>query len=152
MGSGTVMRCPKCGFEFQRMEGVGMLYPIVYEETMKKAREGELGEILKDFFDKNPDGVLNVEQVALCCDQCGSLSLDKDLTMYIPKNDRVQNSVEDKSYIFEEELEYDYLEIMKYPHKCEKCGGNMHRIKDDEILKCPDCKVTMEEVTQILWD
>jgi len=152
MGSGLVMRCPKCGYEFSRMEGIGMLFPMAYEETVQKAKVGELGEELKLFFEKNPHGALNVEQVTLCCDQCGELSIDKDLTMYISKNSKDPHVSDNDKYIFEEELKRDYLEVMKYPHKCGKCGGDMHRVNSDEILKCPECKVKMEEVTKICWD
>ena len=94
MGSGLVMRCPKCGYEFSRMEGIGMLFPMAYEETVQKAKVGELGEELKLFFEKNPHGALNVEQVTLCCDQCGALSNNMDLTMYIPKDSRDQNAAD----------------------------------------------------------
>ena len=152
MGNGLVMRCPKCGFEFSTSEGVGFLFPMVYKETIQKAKNGELGDELKGFFEKNPHGAINAESVTLCCDQCGALSIGKDLTMYIPKDSQDQDSAENRSYIFERELESDYREVMKYPHKCEKCGGDMHRVKWSEVLKCPDCKVTMEEVTRILWD
>lgn len=152
MGSGMNMRCPKCGFEFSRFEGVGMFFPMVYKETIQKAKNGELGEELKCFFEKNPQGVLNAEQVTLCCDQCGALSGNMDLTMYIPKNSQDQDSAENRSYIFERELESDYREVMKYPHKCEKCGGDMHRVKWSEVLKCPDCKVEMEVSGLMCWD
>ncbi len=152
MGSGAVMRCPKCGFEFHRTEGIGFLFPRVYEETIKKAKDGELGDVLRDFFEKNPAGALNAENITLCCDQCGALSGDMDLTMYTPKDKAKSNRETERRYVTGYELERDYSEVMKYPHKCKKCGGDMHRVTYGERLKCPECKVEMEETVLMCWD
>ena len=49
MGYGKIFRCKKCGYVYEMFTGIGMAYPMVYEETMEAARNGELGETLKSF-------------------------------------------------------------------------------------------------------
>ena len=49
MGYGKIFRCKKCGYVYEMFTGIGMAYPMVYEETMETARNGELGETLKSF-------------------------------------------------------------------------------------------------------
>ena len=162
MGSGMNMRCPKCGYEFASFEGVGYLFPKVYKETVQKAKSGELGDVLKTFFEEHPDGVINAENITLCCDKCGHLDTAKDLTMYVPRDDNTVNiehgkwtvgiPFEGADYYTEYDLIEHFTEYMKYPHKCEKCGGDMRKLTSHDKLKCPDCKTTMEEQRMILWD
>lgn len=55
-------------------------------------------------------------------------------------------------YVTENDLDEYYVEYMKYPHKCEKCQGNMHVVQDDEDIKCPHCKVALEWKECMMWD
>ena len=50
----------------------------------KKAKDGELGAVLQNFFKDHADGALDVEDVNLCCEKCGHLDGGMDLTMYVP--------------------------------------------------------------------
>ncbi len=85
MGTGYEMICKKCGYSFSARTGVGYLFPTVYEDTVKQSKEGKLGKEIKDFFHDHPDGVINAEDVTLCCNECGHLFTGQDLTMYLPK-------------------------------------------------------------------
>ena len=148
MGYGSEMKCPKCGFEFFSRTGVGFSFPTVYEETVQKAKSGKLGEEAQAFFKEHSDGSINAEYVTLCCDECGELFTGQDLTMYAPKYGYIMRN----SYVFEDDLERYYSEELKYPHKCEKCGGSAHVVDSEETLLCPRCKVPMEAFGSICWD
>ena len=162
MGSGGKMVCPHCDYEFQRSEGVGFLFPMQYKETVEKAKSGKLGKEMKQFFSEHTDGAINAYYVTLCCDDCGELSSGMDLTMYIPKPEKPSVTKRGKwsdlcsgdgiNYVMEYELEEDYVEYMKYPHKCKKCKGKMHVVQEDEDLKCPHCKTELEWGECEMWD
>ncbi len=101
MGYGSEMKCPKCGFKFFSRTGVGFSFPSVYEETVLKAKSGELGDEAREFFKEHPDGAINAEYVTLCCDEYGDLFTGQDLTVYDPKYGKMKR----KSYVFEDDLE-----------------------------------------------
>ncbi len=166
MGTGYTKKCPKCGFEFHSSTGVGFMFPQVYAEAVQKAKEGVLGEEIQNFFNEHKDGALNAEFVTLCCEKCGNLSNDMDLTMYIPSAKKpakinhgrwsVAFEFEGADYVDWTDLEKYYDEYAKYPHKCEKCGGPMRCISENEVededLLCPECKAPLETVGEVWWD
>lgn len=162
MGSGFSKKCPKCGFTFRAFNGVGFLFPKVYSETVQLAKSGELGREIQDFFRDHEDGAINAESVTLCCDRCGHLSNGKDLTMYVPKDNKPEKiehgrwSVamphRDANYATNWDLERYYEEYALYPHRCERCGGEVRILKDDEELLCPECKIPLETKNVIMWD
>ena len=147
MGYGMEMKCSKCGFEFFARTGVGFSFLTVYKETVQKAKSGELGEETKAFFKEHPDGAINAEYVTLCCDECGELFTGQDLTMYAPKRGKRRDD-----YAMVDDLERYYSEELKYPHKCEKCGGSAHIVGSEETLLCPHCKIPLDEFADLCWD
>ena len=46
----------------------------------------------------------------------------------------------------------NFVEYAKYPHKCDKCGGTMRILKEDDEIVCPECKVPLETADIIMWD
>ena len=162
MGSGMEYECEKCGFVFRKMKGVGMMFPKVYVDTLKKAKDGEFGTEIQEFFKEYPDGAINAEIVTLCCDDCGHLTKDKDLTTYVlkkgapEKTEHIRWSVameyKGANYVTKEDLKQNYKKYKKYTHKCEKCGGNMHKVKKRETLICPRCKIPMTATGAVCWD
>ena len=150
MGAGYSKMCPKCGFEFESLEGIGFLFPLVYKETVEDAKRGKLGDKIKEFFQEHEDGAINAERVTLCCDKCGCLSMDKDLTMYIPTEDGVP--FEDLEYLTKNDLDMYYEEYAKYEHRCDECGGTMRILDKNEDMLCPECKIPMVEEQIICWD
>lgn len=163
MGTGYRYKCKKCGYTFSQMNGVGLLFPAVYAETIQRAKEGELGGQMQQFLEEHPDGAVNAENATLCCNSCGALTTDLDLTMYIPKRNctsKVKNtrwsvgiSFEGHEYVTPADLEKFYEEYAKYPHKCEKCSGEMSVMRDDEELVCPECKIPLSPKADIImWD
>ena len=153
MGSGYKMNCPKCSFEFYASTGVGMMFPMVYRETVQKAKNGELGQEIQTFFMEHPEGVIDAESVSLCCEKCGHLTGGKNLTMYVPIAGKPSNLESGKkSYVSQLDLESYYTKFKAYSHKCDKCGGSMRIMKDGEEFICPKCKLPLERGLPILWD
>jgi len=162
MGSGCIKKCPKCNYEYNSSTGVGFLFPLVYVETVQKAKAGDFGKELQEFFKEHEDGAISVEKVDLCCEDCGHLSGDFDLTMYIPNEKEPEKtghgrwtvgmSFEDVDYVSPYDLDMFYKEYAKYPHRCEKCGGKMRIMKEDEQMICPKCKAPLETSDELCWD
>ena len=160
MGAGYFYRCPKCGYSFWASTGVGFMFPMVYAETVQKAKKGELGKEIQDFFKEHEDGAINASMVILRCEDCGHLSSGMNLTMYVPngkkpkKNEHGRWSValpfEGADYVTGIELEEYYTESAKYPHKCENCGGRMIPLHTKPV--CPECNTPLEEELDLLWD
>lgn len=152
MGSGAIFKCPKCKFKFETHEGIGMMFPSYYQDTVAKAKEGKLGPELKTFFAEHPEGAINAENRTYCCEECGSLSNETDLTMYLPDESKRGNPSEEYDYVMEADLEDFYIEYAKYPHKCRKCGGKMRLIDYGDDILCPKCHVPLEGDGFIMWD
>jgi predicted RNA-binding Zn-ribbon protein involved in translation (DUF1610 family) len=159
VGDGYFRKCPKCGFEFKEQTGAGFLYPIEYEQTIQKAKNGELGKAIQTFLTEHEDGVLDAEYVTLCCEDCGNLSTGKDLTMYLPKNRKKENvehsswsiafGFEGAEYVTKRDFKRYFQEYAKYSHRCEQCGGAMRIMGEDEEIMCPKCKLPLE-ITDVL--
>ncbi len=149
MGTGYRYECHKCGYTFSQMNGIGYTFPTVYAKTVQQAKAGELGEQIQQFFKQHPEGAINAENVTICCESCGDLITDKDLTMYIPK----KAASEGRKFIMPDELAEHYEEYAKYPHICKKCGGEMRVLGADEELLCPECKTPLSQTPDtIMWD
>lgn len=169
MGRGYGCTCAKCGYHVEVNFGVGFLFPHVYEKTVEKVKNGELGSAYKKFFEENPDAAINCENVMLQCEDCGEYGMAADLTAYLKKEDYQNNNqsswcvafpFKGASYVTASDLEEGYTETMRYPHKCNKCHGKMRIIKESEfdvLMKqqkviCPKCKLPLE-LTEIMdWD
>ena len=149
MGTGVVMKCPKCGFRVTCTSGVSMSFPTVYMNTVSDAKEGKFGIELEDFFAEHPEGAINAENVTLCCDNCGSIRSEQDLSVYLPKD---ENKRSDTPYLMAEDLSKGYELYAAYDHRCKDCGGHMHVIETYEGLLCPKCKSALEWDRSILWD
>ena len=158
MGRGSIKKCHKCGYEIHCFNGIGMLFPLAYEETVQKAKDGEFGENIEVFYRKHEDGAINAERVTLCCDGCGFLTNEEDLTMYIPKSldskeftgktkeemDLIKKGQSNPSP-WNEILKECYDEYEKYDHICKKCGEKMRVVGEGEELRCPICKTVLDE-------
>ncbi len=151
MGSGKVFKCKACGEEFSAMTGVGMIFPSIYEETVKDIRSGEYGEDWKKFFEEHPDGVVNCEKELLICEECGVPKCEMNLSLYLPK----EGAKDLPKHPFGDDFKKFNL-YAKYQHKCDKCGGACNVVKSARIKRvtCPECGGVMEEDLggAILWD
>jgi hypothetical protein len=96
------------------------------------------------------------------CEKCGDLGCATDLTMYVPNNRKPEKiehgrwsdafGFEGADYVSWTDLDEYFVEYAKYPHKCDKCGGTMRILKEDDEIVCPECKVPLETADIIMWD
>ena len=161
MGTGYNYVCKKCGNEFCAYLGVGFLYPSLYQDVMKAARNGKLGIKAKRFLLENPQGAIDPKTVIAQCENCRNYEAVPDLGMYVPKegmqplvhkgNWTVGDLDKESEYVFEFD-KYDLVE--RYDHKCPACGGKMHILQDQEPekLTCPQCGGEMIAGLAIMWD
>lgn len=145
MGTGYVMKCPRCDYEVTGYLGIGFMYPQVYEETKKKMLQGKFGKEWKEFFEEYPLGAVNASSVWAVCEDCGEIGLVKDMSLYTNKSEDMKEAV------WFSGNDSNYKLYKKFQHKCGSCKGKMHITKTDE-LKCPKCKVKLEEAEIIMWD
>ncbi len=169
MGVGYTWECKKCGYIFGADIGVGFLYPIIYNETMEKAKRGELGSELKEILEVYPEAAIDPEDYIFRCEDCGEYECEPILTAYIPKEgvklpapdkDRIWSvSFPFKGYAYVSSVDmmenYDIFE--EYNHQCKKCGGKMKALTEKECLEgdgmiCPHCKMRMEMINFWYWD
>lgn len=165
MGIGHSFYCEKCDHSYHVSDGVGFLFPMVYEETIRDGRAGKLGEEIKTFLEAHPDGALDAGNGAYRCNNCGSLQSEKVLTMYLPKDGKHLNTRDkgrwsvayegdEKEYVAPSELKEGYKVYKIHPHYCDQCGRRMKRLTEEEIkagIRCPSCGEIMQEGI-ILWD
>ncbi len=165
MGLGYDFKCRKCGYKFDAIYGVGMLFPYEYEKKMEEGRRGELGEKVKHFLEEHPDGVLDISMTAMQCRSCGKYASRMKLNMYLPKEnaaekrDYVRWSVavpaEDVDYVDPDDLPGGYRLARRYTHICGDCGGKMKYVREEvcmEGLECPKCHSKMDCPKHICWD
>ena len=85
MGQGNTYHCARCDYSFEAYLGVGMAFPMVYRETVEKAKLGKLGRTLQRFLQDHPDGAIDCENHVILCSRCGQLKCGPGLDMYVPK-------------------------------------------------------------------
>ena len=144
MGCGYNVHCEQCDYRSQVYFGVGLMLPKVYEETVQKAKLGELGAELKKFFEEHPDGAIDVSYALGLCKKCGAFYTVTDLSTYLPIDDfspnkgycprSVAESFHEAEYVLPRDLNEHYELFAKYPHKC-KCGGEMKIFNEDDFQK-----------------
>ena len=113
MGNGYTIKCRKCSYEYQAMLGFGMLFPTVYENTVKAIREGKLGEDYRKFFEEHKDAAVNCEACAAVCTGCGKFATVPDYGLYLPKKETGGTGF---GCVLAEDLKKDYRQVMKYDH------------------------------------
>ena len=176
MGSSMRLVCNNCNYQREMNLGIGMMYPHVCKEELKKIEAGERGEEAKLFLDDNDDAAVNCEIVPMRCDNCGELASNQAQTLYAsyPKDIKpwIGSSltfVLNKNGVMKhippiDEIDRETVKILVYgEHQCEECGGKMRQISVPSIdeedveqesdVKCPRCGHNLEVGPGlILWD
>lgn len=171
MGNTYEISCKKCGYAIRIIEGAGFLFPMIYQDTVKKMKKGELGEQAQVFFANHPDGAINCDMTLAQCKGCGEYFETYDWSMHLPKpeiqlpdgasdaewQDEKSNLTED--YVMPRELDEEYDLYEKFNHPCPKCGSKAEVVDDYHekltkgLLKCPRCGSELEgNQGNILWD
>ena len=177
MSNGWGLSCRNCGYHKKVHLGCGFLFPKVYSDTLKAAREGKLGSKVQSFLENHPDGALNCDRVLLQCEQCGLLTEDLDLSMYIPSHPitpeperkwSVAFPFEGSEYVTSRDLEQHYLLAASFEHLCPDCQKPMKIITSKDMqekekagyrngemsseISCPSCKAALVFTEFINWD
>ena len=171
MGRGNVYRCTKCDYSFTASLGVGMVFPMVYSETVEKAKLGKLGRSLQRFLQDHPEGAIDCANYIIRCPKCGELRCGPGLDMYVPRKGQdpatEQQGIwstampfEDESYVLPWDLEELYDLFARYPHRCGRCKGAAvivgeeafeHEIANGNVM-CPCCGSPLESYGAFDWD
>ena len=151
MGSGIGLKCSKCHKGYTIITGGGMMFPSVYRELLDDIKKGRYGKEWQDIAQKTPHVAVDAEDYVYSCNKCGAWKIEKGLSLYEPND---QESLKKKQYgiktveewghvpyVTNYDLVTDYHAVKRYIHKCDKCGGRMHRVKEKEFnnLPCPKC-------------
>ena len=165
MGTGYSFKCKKCQYEYNVSLGIGFMYPDVYQTKLKEISSGEYGIERKKLFETTPYAAINAEQVLYICGSCHTWEEGTDVTLYAPNNPeniaKKQYGVKTVEewgtvpYVMKWDLDKDYHVVMRYYHKCPKCGKRMHKASEYEgsILCCPKCGTPNEDSgLGINWD
>ncbi len=166
MGSGVGFKCSKCGKEYCANTGIGFLFPEVYKETLADVKAGKYGEEWKRLALSEELVAVDAERYLYVCKKCGHWEVEYGLSLYAPNNVKKlkkkkygEKTVEqwgEVPYVMSMDLEEDYHLLKRRVHKCEKCGGVMHKATRDEEsnLPCPDCGGAPEKgyLNIINWD
>ena len=175
MGANVIYKCSKCGKKYWAQEGFGMLFPLVYEETLQKAKDGELGHQMQELALNTKNVAIDAELKVYYCGKCNHWESDTCYSLYAPNFDKPVPEVvpsiwkeigvkceerlfdyDAAEYVTEWELKNYYHLIRRYIHKCPKCKSRMHIATKKELdnLRCPDCggEKDKEFVGFMNWD
>ena len=164
MGAGYGFVCKKCGCEYGAHPGIGMGYPSVYRDLVKKILAGKYGEEYRKLFKETPYAAINGETHTYVCANCGNWNDEENLTLYAPNDAEEvakipygEKTVKERGYIpyaMERDLKEHFHAIRRYRHHCSKCGHIMHQATEEESrhLPCPECGEKNEPFSMIMWD
>ena len=164
MGSGFELKCSKCKKEYGIYLGFGMLYPNLYEETVKDIKDGKFGKEWKQFYEDTENVAVDVENHVFICPNCGFWKQEKGMSLYVPDNEYALKDVKKGLPIFygDESIpamfgqKPEYRLVREFEHKCDKCGAKMREASESEMwgLPCPECGASPdpEEISIMDWD
>lgn len=164
MGSGYQFMSSKCNEIYGIYLGIGMLYPNVYEETVKDIKNGTFGKEWKQFYEDTENVAVDVENRIYICPDCGSWKQEKGLSLYAPNNEYALKDVKKGFPIFYGNDSIpamfghkpEYRLVKEYEHKCDKCGIKMREADNRELygLPCPKCGASPDpdQIDIMDWD
>lgn len=166
MGHSIATKC-KCGRK-EYFLGGGMMFPSVYREAVKDAKDGKFGQTMQTLMQQNKYAVMDVEKVLYCCNECGHVEASDPLDIYIAKD--IESFKKEKygdhtieelgevpywgmSYMGDDECD-NFIKIYTHPHECPVCKGEMRRVDDDYLKRtpCSKCGEEHEMLFGCKWD
>lgn len=154
MGRIVAGKCNHCGYRGSVYFGTGSLLPMQYEEITQKMKEGLYGDFSQKFFIEHPDGAVDCSTIVLLCRNCKMLYNDKDLTMYVPKENYKLEPSETSCFVHatKYDLVKHYIEYAKYNHICPKCASQVNVLSFEDVqdmfenheIKCHKCGKKMD--------
>ncbi len=164
MGKGYSFKCKHCGADYYASQGIGFMFPKVYEERIQDISSGKYGDKLKELFEKTPYAAIDASESVYVCNACNYWEQGTDLTLYTPKDpesfasNEACNKAAEKNrempYVMPGALKDEYKVERRFYHTCQKCGKRMHKANEDEMrnLPCPKCGTVNELNGFLLWD
>ena len=159
MGNGFKYKCSKCGKHYSGIWGIGMMFPQIYQETIAKIEQGEYGENWKRLYFDNDHVAVDAEEYVYICSSCNAWKIDKGLSLYTANSEGAKKSIERGCVVINDRLRYEteaFKLLKSYIHKCDNCGGRMHKANGKEIrnLPCPHCGGARDKNIEyvINWD
>ena len=163
MGSGYGFKCSSCGYEYDVCTGIGMLFPQEYKKLLSDIKQGKYGTEWKELALSEEYVAVEAERFLYVCGKCNNWKVDYGMSLYAPNE---PEAIKKKKYgikTVEEWGEVPYISsweeyhiIKPYIHKCVRCGNDMRKGADKEILSlpCPKCgsKPDPEYFNIINWD
>lgn len=174
MGCGG--RIVRCGCQEESvLDGVGMGLPSLYQETVRKIRDGKFGNEIKNIVENVRIFTVDVTDAMYHCKKCGHLETMQILNIYVPKDiekfkkkevgnwtagePRWKSTIEELGGVPYWYPDYDsrndFVMIYGYKHMCHVCGKKMNLVVPEKIAneKCQKCGKNYEvEELGILWD
>ena len=175
MGYGINIHC-KCR-DRELMLGVGMGFPMVYQETMQNIRDGKYGKEMKRIVEENELITVDASLVPYLCENCGLIEENICLDLYRPSDIEAARKAVIGNWTVDEprnsstveelggwpywtvpddalaENEGKYVLFREYEHMCPECKTLMKKVTEPfENLKCPKCGEKYETSSGMLWD
>lgn len=86
MGQGYGFTCEKCNHQYDAFIGGGFLYTEVYKEMLSDIKAGKYGIEWKQLYEDNDYVAVSADKHLFICDDCGNWIVDKDISLYVPKD------------------------------------------------------------------
>ena len=81
VGTGIVVNCPNCDYSDRFMLGAGMMYPAVYQATVKDVKSGKYGAEWKSLLEENRGAVIHAGKELYRCPKCRALETRPNLSV-----------------------------------------------------------------------
>ena len=178
MGYGVNIHC-KCRDQ-ELWLGVGMAFPMVYQETMEDIRSGKYGKEMAKLANETELVTVDAELTPYLCESCGLVEANPCLDLYKPndieaarkavignwtaaepRSNKTVGELGDWPYWTPPsndeddfgENEGNYVLLKEYEHMCPECKKLMKKVTDDfENIKCPKCGEKYQTFPGVLWD
>lgn len=124
--------CTNCHEMESFWNGVGMMFPSVYEDLKKQCLEGRYGEEIKQLFAEYPQGAIDGSENVYYCPECQDWHQTPCLDFFVPafesgdtiNREKESDSPEVLDCVMPWELHSkEYKLIRKYKHTCPHCGN-----------------------------
>jgi len=134
MGDAYDVVCERCGKRINLSWGMGFVCGWGDPELIARIKDGKYGKKAKEAYESHDGALCHLEQHPFICG-CGYLKTYRNLVI-------MSNDLSDPDFYFVSE------------HRCPRCRKKMRPLRDEEGIRCPDCKGRMMEdpASMILWD
>lgn len=130
MGSGIAIECDNCGYKFEAITGVGMMYSSLSKVLF--AVHYKRRPFIEDILDHHDVDETEYEHRVYKCSGCGKFA--------------------GRFYV---KILYDQGSVYESEFKCSKCKKELADVSDEDLTKyqCPQCNnKSLMEFPMLMWD